>query len=489
MTDSLEYNPKSCWEIFADAKQRADMDDMAARYLDFLTRCKTERETIEWAEMMALKAGFSEDISSDRYYRILRGKSMLLARRGELPPAEGLRLVGAHADTPRLDLKQRPLYEDCGLGMAKTHYYGGIRKYQWLARPLALHGVVVKTSGEKVSVTLGEDADEPVFVIADLLPHLAQKQNERKVSEAFEAEKLNLLLGHEPKGKAGQERKDRKDGQDGMDCQEGAGGQGGQDGAEGAGAPKSPVKARVLDLLHAKYGIVEEDFYSAELQAVPAGAARFVGLDGALLGGYGHDDRACVFASLEALFNSAPPKHTQMVLLWDREEIGSDGSTGAKSRFFEYGVEDLAKAWSAGEVPPLSRVFHETKAVSADVHAPIDPDFQDLHEKLNASQLGYGPCFSKFTGSRGKYGASEAHAEYVAWFRALLNEAGLPWQMAELGKVDQGGGGTVAKDLAIYCMEIIDFGPSVLSMHSPFEIMSKADLYATALAYKAFLES
>lgn len=456
---NLAFEPTSCWEAFGDKKDRKDMDKLSERYMDFLSECKTERETVDYIIEKAKAAGFGEDLSGDLVYRSLRGKTACLIRRGKRPLSEGIRLIGAHADTPRLDLKQHPLYEACSVGLAKTHYYGGIRKYQWLARPLALHGVIVKADGETVRVNFGEDPREPVLTVLDLLPHLAYAQNEKTLAKAFEAEKLNIVMGHAPAKSS-----DKKD------------------------DAKEPVKQRVLELLNEKYDVVEEDLYSAELQIVPAGPARKVGLDGSLIGGYGQDDRICCFTALEAMLNSTDqPEHTQVALFWDKEEIGSDGATGAKSMFLEYTIEDLVHAWEPET--RLSKVFMATKAVSADVHGAMDPDYQEVHEKLNASLIGHGPVFCKFTGHRGKVGANDAHAEYVGWFRNLLNTAGIPWQMAELGKVDSGGGGTVAKYLAVYGMDIIDFGPGVLAMHSPFEIASKADIYATAKAYRAFMES
>jgi len=454
----LESKPRSAWDVYADAKHRTAMDRLAREYMAFLTACKTERETVNWTRALALKNGFSEKFGAKACFRDMRGKTILLARKGRRPLSEGFRLAGAHCDTPRIDLKQHPLYEEVQVALAKTHYYGGIRKHQWLARELALHGVIALKSGKVVDVTLGEDPAEPVFTIADLLPHLAQKQSEQKLSEAFDAEKLNIVLGHEP---AKAEKKDENG--------------------------KGRVKKAILALLHKRYGIVEDDFYSAELAAVPAGPARSVGLDGSIIGGYGHDDRICCFTALSALMDAKTPEHAQIVILWDKEEIGSDGSTGAKSLFFEYCLQDLVEAWEPKA--RLRNVLMSAKALSADVHAAIDPDYQDVHEKMNASLFGYGPTFCKFTGHRGKYMANDAHAEYVGWLRRILDDAGVPWQMAELGKVDQGGGGTVAKYLAKYGMDVIDFGPPVLSMHSPFELASKADLYATKLAFEVFLKS
>jgi len=465
---ALAIDAKSCWETYAAPEEREAMKAFAGRYVDFLTACKTERETVQHVQKVLADAGFTEsaagEFAGDAVFRVMKGKTVFVARRGKKPLRDGFRLVGAHCDTPRIDLKQRPLYQDCGVAQLKTHYYGGIRKHQWLARPLALHGVVAKKDGTVVPVPIGEAPADPVFAIPDLLPHLAYRQVEKKLSEAFEAEKLNILVGHSPAGDAPktEDAKDKKNGND-------------------------KIKAKVLALLAEKYGIVEADLYSAELQAVPAGPARLVGLDGALIGGYGQDDRVCVFTVLSALLEAPEPEHTQIVLFWDKEEIGSEGSTGAKSRFFEYCLEDLIDAWDPGA--RKSRVLAEGKALSADVHAALDPDYQDLHEKLNSALLGYGPVFCKFTGHRGKVGANDAHPEYVAWLRNLLDGAGIPWQMAGLGRVDLGGGGTVAKFLAVYGMDIIDFGPAVLSMHSPFEITSVADVHTAKLAYKAFLSS
>ena len=453
MDEALKHKAASCWERYASSEERAGMDTLAAEFLRFLTQCKTERETIAWVVEQAGACGFSDDLRQDLVMLPFRSKAVLLARRGTKPLAEGLRLITAHADTPHLDLKQHPLHEECQVALMKTHYYGGLKKYQWLARPLALHGTIVDMDGRVIPVCIGEDETDPVFTVLDLLPHLARKQREETVEKAFVAEKLNIAIGHEP----------------------------------AATDEEAKVRQRVLELLSERYAIREEDLYSAELQIVPTGKARFVGLDRALLGGYGQDDRLCVFAAFKAFMDAPKGERTQILLLWDKEEIGSDGATGAKSRFMEYALADILDAWEPET--KLRHVLGRTKAVSADVHCPMDPDYQDVHDKYNASLLGFGPVFSKFTGHGGKYGASEADCEYVAWFRALLAAENIPWQMAEMGKVDEGGGGTVAKELAIYGMEIIDFGPGVLSMHSPFEISSKADLLATVQAYNAFYRS
>jgi aspartyl aminopeptidase len=460
MIEGLEHTQKNGWNVYSGTDQRALIHELAGDYLDFLTRCKTERETVRWVQERASQSGFSEDMSSSQVMRTLKGKTILLARKGRRPLSQGIRILGAHADSPRLDFKQHPIYETCDLALAKTHYYGGIRKHQWLSRPLALHGVVVLQSGQVIEITLGEAPADPVLVIADLLPHLASKQNDQKLSAAFEAEKLNVIMGNQPM-------------QDNQDEE-----------ANGEEAKKT-VKKNILHLLHTHYGVVEEDLFSAELQIVPAGPARSVGLDASLMGGYGQDDRICVFAGLQALLDEDSPEYAQVVIFWDKEEIGSEGATGAKSLFLEYALQDLIQTWEPGTL--LSSVFASTRAISADVHGAIDPDYQDLHDQLNASKLGSGPVFCKFTGHRGKVGANDASAEYVAWLRQKLNAEGIPWQMAEIGKVDTGGGGTVAKHLAIYGMDIIDFGPSILGMHSPFELSSKVDLYATTLAYRSFL--
>ena len=456
--NDLTFTPKSAWSVYGNAKDMQAMRELAVRYMAFLSACKTERETIAYVRDRLLKEGYVENGKGEKIFRILQGKTLFAARRGKASLEKGIRLIAAHADTPRLDLKQRPLQEQSNIGQAKTHYYGGIRKYQWLARPLALHGVIVREGGAVINVTLGEDPQEPVFTIADLLPHLARQDAEKPLAQAFEGEKLNIVMGHRPAEAA---KKGTKE------------------------TPKEPVKARILHLLHEKYGIREEDLYSAELQAVPAGPARFVGLDEALVGGYGHDDRICVFSALEGLLaGSAAMPHTRAVMFWDKEEIGSEGSTGAKSRFFEYCVQHCIRSWEPKA--EFSQVMLASCAISADVHAGVDPDWQELHEKLNAALMGNGPCFCKFTGSRGKYEANDAHPEYIGWLRSILNKKNIPWQMAELGKVDGGGGGTVAMHLAAYGMNIIDCGPPILSMHSPFELASVADLYATKHAFAAF---
>ncbi|WP_243546931.1 aminopeptidase [Pseudodesulfovibrio tunisiensis] len=452
----LEYEPKNAWKVYSSEKDRKAMHKTAAEYIDFLSSCKTERLVMDYVRKRAEKAGFVDDLRAPACFRFNRNKTCFLARKGKKPLSQGFRLLGAHADCPRLDLKQRPLYEDLDLCLAKTHYYGGIRKHQWLTMPLALHGVVVRTDGTVVNVCIGEDPSDPVLVITDLLPHLAHKDANRKLSEVFEGEKLNLVLGQSPA-------------------------------EEGSEKLEKPVKRRVLEILNKRYGIVEADLLSAELQAVPAGPARFVGLDESLIGGYGHDDRSSVFCALEALMAEPEPEYAQIVLFWDKEEIGSDGATGAKSYFFEYCMEELAEAWEPGA--RMSAIFTNGSALSADVSAAMDPNFKEVYEPLNAARMGYGPCFNKFTGHRGKVGANDAHPEFIGQLRAVFDKAGVPWHMSELGKVDEGGGGTVAKFLAVYGMDVIDVGLPVLSMHSPFELVATADLYACIQAFRAFLKN
>ncbi|MDO5536435.1 MAG: aminopeptidase, partial [Desulfovibrionaceae bacterium] len=374
---SPEYTAKNAWTVYDGAEREKAMafcDD----YLAFLTGCKTERETIACCEKYLREHGFGSDPAGDAYVTTLRGKALFAFRRGTQPLSAGIRLVAAHADCPRLDFKPHPFVEQTGFAQAKTHYYGGLRKYQWLARPLALHGVICKDNGEVVPVCLGEEPGEPVFTIADLLPHLAQKQVTQTVKDAFEGEKLNVILGSRP-AEAG----------------------------DGDKVPE-PVKAAVLKLLQDKYDVREEDFLSAEIEVVPAGGARYVGLDRSLIGAYGQDDRICVYTGMRALTDSAAGDGANCALmLWDKEEIGSDGATGASSRFMKYCIEEVLAAHEPQT--PLGRVMLASSALSADVTAGMDPDYQEAHEKNNAANLGYGPCFEKYTGSGGKYGASEAH--------------------------------------------------------------------------------
>lgn len=457
MKNDPAYKAKSAWEHYESDENRQKIMNFSHEYIDFISKCKTERETIAEVAKILAKAGFSEDWRNGKVMAPLRGKALFAVVKGSDDPANGIKLIAAHADSPRLDLKQRPIMEQAGIAQARTHYYGGIKRYQWLARPLALHGVVIVEGGKKIEVAIGEKPDEPVFCIADLLPHLAKDQGQKKVAEAFDGEKLNIVLGHEPSRTEEEEKE------------------------------KEPARKKLLDILQQKYGITEEDLITAELEAVPAGPARFVGLDESMIGGYGQDDRICLYCALMALLAVEKPRQTIAVMFWDKEEIGSEGASGASSRFLQYCIEDLCRAWCPQASP--SHVFLRTRAISADVTAGLDPDYQDVHEKQNAALMGYGPVFSKYTGSGGKYGANDADAEFYASLRAMFNKADIPWQAAELGKVGLGGGGTVALFMAAYGMQVIDLGPALLSMHSPFELSSIVDLYSTWEAYKVFFLS
>ena len=461
MSSSLEYKNESAWKLYNNS-----MRLFTDRYVDFLSTCKTEREVIQYVEKRLTAAGYSNDPSAKLFVCPFREKALFAAKRGSEPLSKGISLIAAHADSPRLDLKQHPILEQADLVQGQTHYYGGIKKYQWLSRPLALHGVIVKEDGEKVRLVIGEDASDPVFCIADLLPHLGHQELTKTLEHAFDGEKMKIVIGHKWQEDAEEKKEDKKE----AACEE----------AEA----KDHLKKSLLQLLFNKYGIREEDFITAEVEVVPAGRARYVGFDESVVGAYGQDDRICVFTALEALLASNDLGRTKAVMFWDKEEIGSQGSTGASAKFFQYCIEDLARL--AGL--PAGHVLLATEAISADVTAAIDPDYQDLHEKENSARFGFGPCFCKFTGSKGKFGASEADAEYFAQIRKAFNSQNVPWQAAELGKVDVGGGGTVALFMAAWGMKVIDLGPALLAMHSPFELSSCADIYGTWKAYTAFLD-
>jgi len=462
-TKSLEERVKLTGKLVWDRYDEALVKEafaFAEGYKGFLNEAKTEREAVDAIVKSAQKAGFcacSQKGKDKRIYRLNKDKSIGLATMGKKPLEQGIRIIVSHIDSPRLDLKQNPLYEELDMVMLRTHYYGGIKKYQWVAQPLAMHGIIVKTDGKKVKIAIGEHEGDPVFTICDLLPHLSRKvQEEKKLKEAIEAEKLTILAGHLPF--ADHEAKER-------------------------------VKLRILELLHQQYGIVEEDFLSAELELVPASKARDVGFDRAFVASYGQDDRVCAYASLKAMEKVDDPAFTTLALFLDKEEVGSEGNTGAKSRFLELFTVDILRA--AGKEPSdvlMKEILFNAKAISADGTAGIDPNYKDVHEAQNNAKIGYGVCLSKFTGAGGKYFSSDASAEYVGEIRELLNRKGITWQMGELGKVDEGGGGTVAKYLALYGMDIIDCGTPMLSMHSPFEVASKGDIYETFRAYRAFLE-
>jgi aspartyl aminopeptidase len=426
-------------------------------YKKFLDEAKTEREAAKLIEDTLRQAGFGDGSATGKTFRCNKGKEVMAWYPGRVEPVEGLRIIIAHIDAPRLDLKQNPLYEDLDLAFLRTHYYGGIKKYQWVAMPLALHGIIARTDGTAVEVAIGEDDRDPVFVIDDLLPHLSRKtQDDKKLSEAIEGEKLTVLFGSLPL----------------------------------LGEEKNAVKKQILKLLNDRYGMSEEDFISAEIEVVPAFKARDVGLDGSLIGGYGQDDRASAYPLLKAICDAGDPIHAALAIFVDKEEIGSEGNTGARSRFIKMFLHDILGTFGCAVSDEMvQRILFNSKAISADVNGAVNPNWQDVHEKQNACYLGGGICVTKFTGHMGKVGANDAHAEYVAEIRRLFSREGIIWQTGELGKIDEGGGGTVAKYLAEYGMDTIDLGAPLLAMHSPFEISCKLDIYEAYRAFRAFLVS
>jgi aspartyl aminopeptidase len=458
MKDKIMLQPALVWDRLA-AQERKEAFVFAEDYKNFLNNAKTEREAVTAIEMHAKRSGFKKAQafpSHKKLYKVFKHKAIGLAVLGKRPPQEGLKIIVSHVDAPRLDLKQNPLYEEVDLALLKTHYYGGIKKYQWVSCPLALHGKIIRKDGSALDLTVGEDDSDPVFTVADLLPHLARKtQYEKKLGDAIIGEKLNALAGSIPYGdREAQER----------------------------------VKLQILDYLHRTFDLIEEDFISAEIELVPAGKARDIGWDKSLTGAYGQDDRICVYTSLKAITEVEHPPVTTLALFLDKEEIGSEGNTSAKSRFLEDMVAAiLSHSGVAVEEHVIRQALMHSHAISADVNGALDPDYQEVHEKRNAAKLGYGVCVTKFTGSGGKYSSSDANAEYVGMIRRLFNQHAIVWQTGEIGKVDEGGGGTVAKFLAAYGLEIIDCGTPLLGMHSPFEISSKADTYMTYKAYKVFL--
>ena len=434
-----------------------EADSYAEGYKDFLDRAKTEREAVETAIELAKKNGFVEFDRNEKYnagdrvYFNNRGKSIALAVIGSESVESGVNISAAHIDSPRLDLKPNPLYEELELALFKTHYYGGIKKYQWTAIPLSLHGVFVLKDGTVKKVSIGEEEDEPKFVINDLLPHLAQEQSKRTLSEGIKGEELNVLIGSHP-------FKDEK-------------------GSE-------LVKLNILKLLNEKYGITEDDFLSAELEIVPAFKATDIGLDRSMVGAYGQDDRVCAYPALTAVMSVKNPKKTSLAILADKEEVGSMGNTGLESDFLRYVIGDLA-LMQGGDGTVAVR---NSKCLSADVNAGIDPTFQDVMERRNASRLNYGVVVTKYTGARGKSGTSDASAEYMASIRKLLDENGIIWQSGELGRVDLGGGGTVAQFIANMGVDVVDLGVPVLSMHAPFETTAKLDIYMCHRAMYEFMK-
>ena len=459
---------ENIWTTY-DESQLAELNEISEKYKECLNAGKTERECVELSIRMAEEAGYRNisDVTAagkelgagDKVYAVNMNKMLALFRIGEEPISEGMNILGAHIDSPRIDVKQNPLYENEGLAYLDTHYYGGIKKYQWVAQPLSLHGVIVKKDGTTEKVSIGEDENDPVFVITDLLVHLAQEQMEKKASKVIEGEKLDLLIGNRP-----------------------------VEAVTGEVAEKEAIKANVLRLLKEKYGMEEEDFTSAELEIVPAGKARDCGLDRSMILSYGQDDRVCAFTSLFAMLDVTEAKRTGCCLLVDKEEIGSVGATGMHSRFFENVVAELIALAEGESDLKVRRALANSKMLSSDVSAAYDPMYAEAFEKRSSAFFTNGLTFNKFTGSRGKSGSNDANAEYIAALRRTMDDAGVAYQFAELGRVDLGGGGTIAYIMANYGMEVIDSGVAVLNMHAPYEVSSKADVYEAVKGYRAFLK-
>ena len=453
---------ENAWNTYS-AEDLKKLEKLSADYIDFLNSGKTERECAELIVTIAKEHGYRDlaDViakgeklaKGDKVYAVNMDKMVMLLNIGEDIVNDGMNIIGSHIDSPRLDIKQNPLYESGDLAFLDTHYYGGLKKYQYVTIPLAIHGVVVKTDGTKVKISIGEKDDEPVFIISDLLIHLAGEQMQKSLAEAVTGENLDILVGSRPL----------------------------------KGEEKDAVKAAVLKALKDGYGIDEEDFISAELEAVPAGRAREAGFDRSMIVGYGHDDRCCAFPALTALMEVSDPKTTSCGLFVDKEEIGSFGATSMGSRFFEYMMREVLDRMGIYSEINLGRCFRNSRMLSSDVSSAYDPLYADRFEKKNASILGHGLAFHKFTGSRGKHGANDANAEYLGQLRQILDKHGVVYQTSELGRVDAGGGGTIAKVLARYGMQVVDCGVALLSMHAPWETLCKADLYETLKGYRAFL--
>ncbi len=458
---------ENAWKKCDEARIK-EVFDFCEGYRRYISECKTERECAARSIEMAKEKGYENlfDVISegrslkagDKVYACNMGKAVVLFNIGKQPLSDGMKILGAHIDSPRLDIKQNPLYEDSDLVLMDTHYYGGIKKYQWATIPLALHGVVALTDGRVIDVVIGENETDPVLCVSDLLIHLAADQMDKKAAKVIEGEALDILVGNMPV-KSEDNDKD-----------------------------KNPAKTYILKLLKDKYGIEEEDFMSAELEVVPAGPARDLGIDRSMILGYGQDDRVCAYTSLVAMLATENPEKTTVCLLVDKEEIGSVGATGMQSHFFENMVAEVLDRMGAYSELALRRALSNSQMLSSDVNAAFDPNYASVFEKKNTSFLGRGIVFSKFTGSRGKSGSNDANAEYVAKVRAALEADDVAYQMAELGKVDVGGGGTIAYILANYGMEVIDCGVAVLSMHAPYEATSKIDIYEAMRGYLAFLK-
>lgn len=461
---------KNLWNRYSEAELH-ELKEINAKYKKCLDEGKTERECVHLAVQMAEEAGYrdvKEAIKEGKkleagakVYAVCMDKMIAMFRLGEEPLSSGMNILGAHIDSPRIDIKQNPVYENTGFAYFDTHYYGGIKKYQWVAQPLALHGVVAKKDGSVVNICIGEKEDDPVFVITDLLVHLAAKQLEKKAGEVIEGEKLDLMIASRPIEQA-----------EGLEKEE-----------------KDTIKKNVLQILEKSYGITEEDFASAELEIVPAGKARDCGLDGSMILSYGQDDRVCAFTSLFAMLDVTQSKRTACCLLVDKEEIGSVGATGMHSLFFENIVAELIALTEGESDLKVRRALANSRMLSSDVSAGFDPMFEEAFERRSAAFLGKGLSFNKFTGSRGKNGSNDANAEYLAALRRVMDDANVAYQFSELGKVDVGGGGTIAYIMANYGMEVIDSGVAVLNMHAPYEVSSKADVYEAVKGYRAFLKN
>ena len=458
LEDTLFQKKENGWET-VDTRTKETIFNVSKDYMNFLNRAKTEREFITESIKMAKENGYKDIVEfeklqpGDKVYFVNREKSMYLAIIGTENIEKGLHIIGSHVDSPRLDLKPNPLYEDTDLAYFKTHYYGGIKKYQWTTIPLSIHGVIVKTNGEKITVNIGEDEDDPIFTITDLLPHLAQDQMEKKLKNGIDGEDLNLLIGSIPY--------DDKD-------------------------AKQKVKLNILNILNQKYGIVEADLQSSELEIIPAFKARSLGFDSSMVAAYGQDDKICAYTSLAAMMTLENVKNTAVCILSDKEEIGSMGNTGMESHMFDFFISEILNKLGINKPNLLDKVFCFSKMLSSDVDAGFDPIYASVSDKLNAGFIGKGISINKYTGARGKSGASDANAEYVAWLRNILEKNDIKYQIAELGKVDIGGGGTIAYILANKGADVIDCGVPLLSMHSPYEVTSKFDIYSAYETYKAF---
>ena len=477
----MEY--RNTWERYSEA-QLQDVDVLSQEYMEFLNNGKTERECIDqivnlieekgYRELEAVMESGDKLQAGDRVYSVWMNKSIVLFQIGTDKMADGINILGAHIDSPRLDIKQNPLYEDGGFAYLDTHYYGGVKKYQWVTIPLAIHGVVVKKDGTTVEVSVGEKDEDPVFFVSDLLIHLAQEQLEKKANKVIEGEALDIIVGNRP---LVIEKKEA----DGKNEEKGE--------KDEKAAEKDAVKKGILDILQKSYGIEEEDFISAELEVVPAGRAREAGFDRSMILAYGQDDRVCAFTSLKAMLEIGQTTRTACCILVDKEEIGSVGATGMQSRFFENAVAEVMNLTGEYSELNLRRCLARSCMLSSDVSSAYDPSYAASFDKKNVAYLGNGMVFNKFTGSRGKSGSNDANAEYLGHIRGIFEKEDVNFQTAELGRVDLGGGGTIAYILALYGMNVIDCGVAVLNMHAPWEATSKADVYETKRGYVAFLEN